>query len=153
MPSLLVTNDFPPKIGGIQSMLYELWRRLPAAETTVLTTPYDGARAWDAEQSFRVERTRQKVLLPSRALARDIDALAREVDADVVFLDPMLPLGLVGPWLTASPYVIVAHGAEITVPAHLPGTAHARATRAAGRGCGCRRRGISRRAIRTPRGS
>ena len=29
MPSLLVTNDFPPKIGGIQSYLYELWRRLP----------------------------------------------------------------------------------------------------------------------------
>src|SRR5262249_11295558 len=48
--------------------------------------------------------------------------LAREVNADVVFLDPMLPLGLVGPWLTAAPYVIVAHGAEITVPAHLPGT-------------------------------
>ncbi|MDQ1381391.1 MAG: hypothetical protein QOJ71_2110, partial [Actinomycetota bacterium] len=28
MPSLLVTNDFPPKLGGIQSYLYELWRRL-----------------------------------------------------------------------------------------------------------------------------
>ena len=26
---LLVTNDFPPKIGGIQSYLWELWRRLP----------------------------------------------------------------------------------------------------------------------------
>jgi phosphatidylinositol alpha-1,6-mannosyltransferase len=122
MPSLLVTNDFPPKIGGIQSVLYELWRRLPPAETTVLTTPYDGARAWDAQQPFRVERTRQKVLFPTRALARDIDALAREVNADVVFLDPMLPLGHLGPWLTAAPYVIVAHGAEITVPAHLPGT-------------------------------
>jgi phosphatidylinositol alpha-1,6-mannosyltransferase len=122
MPSLLVTNDFPPKLGGIQSYLYELWRRLPPAETTVLTTPYDGARAWDAEQQFRVERTKQKVLFPTRALARDIDALAREVRADVIFLDPMLPLGLLGPKLTAAPYVVVAHGAEITVPAHLPGT-------------------------------
>ena len=28
MPHLLVTNDFPPKIGGIQSYLWELWRRL-----------------------------------------------------------------------------------------------------------------------------
>ena len=43
MPSLLVTNDFPPKLGGIQSYLYELWRRLPPEETTVLTTPYAGA--------------------------------------------------------------------------------------------------------------
>jgi phosphatidylinositol alpha-1,6-mannosyltransferase len=120
MPSLLVTNDFPPKVGGIQSVLYELWCRLPPADTTVLTTPYDGARDWDAQQSFRIERTRQKVLFPTRALAREIDALAREVRADVIFLDPMLPLGLVGPRLTAAPYVIVAHGAEITVPAHLP---------------------------------
>ena len=29
MTHLLVTNDFPPKIGGIQSYLHELWRRLP----------------------------------------------------------------------------------------------------------------------------
>ena len=42
LPSLLVTNDFPPKIGGIQSYLYELWRRLPPEATTVLTTPHAG---------------------------------------------------------------------------------------------------------------
>jgi phosphatidylinositol alpha-1,6-mannosyltransferase len=114
VPSLLVTNDFPPKHGGIQSYLYELWRRLPPDETTVLTTPFAGAAEWDAQQDFRVERVRQRVLLPSRSLTRRIDALAREVRADVIFLDPMLPLGLVGPHLTAAPYVIVAHGGEIT---------------------------------------
>ena len=48
MPSLLVTNDFPPKHGGIQSYLYELWRRLPPTETTVLTTAFPGAAEWDA---------------------------------------------------------------------------------------------------------
>ncbi len=121
MASLLVTNDFPPKIGGIQSYLYELWRRLPPGETTVLTTPYEGAAAWDAHQPFRVERTKQRVLLPTRALARDIDALAREVGAAVIFLDPMLPLAHRGLWLTAAPYVVVLHGAEITVPRRLPG--------------------------------
>ena len=114
MPSLLVTNDFPPKHGGIQSYLYELWRRLPAGETTVMTTPFAGAARWDAQQAFRIERTRQRVLLPTSSMARDIDALAREVRADVIFLDPMLPLGLVGPRLTAAPYVVVAHGGEIT---------------------------------------
>jgi phosphatidylinositol alpha-1,6-mannosyltransferase len=121
MPSLLVTNDFPPKLGGIQSYLYELWRRLPAAETTVFTTPHADAAQWDAQQSFRVVRARQKVLLPSRALARDVDALARELRADVIFLDPMLPLGSIGPKLRRAPYVVVAHGAEITVPASVPG--------------------------------
>jgi phosphatidylinositol alpha-1,6-mannosyltransferase len=122
MPSLLVTNDFPPKVGGIQSYLWELWRRLPPEETTVLTTPYDGAAAWDAEQAYRVVRARRSVLLPTPALARDVDALAREVRADVIFLDPMLPLGLVGPRLRAAPYVVVAHGAEITLPGTLPVT-------------------------------
>jgi phosphatidylinositol alpha-1,6-mannosyltransferase len=118
--SLLVTNDFPPKIGGIQSYLWELWRRLPPAETTVLTTPYDGAEAWDAQQSFRVERRREKVLWPTPGLARDIDALAREVGADVIFVDPALPLGGLVPRLGAAPVVVVLHGAEITVPARPP---------------------------------
>jgi phosphatidylinositol alpha-1,6-mannosyltransferase len=118
--SLLATNDFPPKVGGIQTYLYELWRRLPPSETTVLTTPYAGAPEWDAATPFRVERTRERFLLPSRSLAGRIDGLAREVGADVVFLDPMLPLGLVGPRLDAAPYVVVAHGAEVTVYGSVP---------------------------------
>jgi phosphatidyl-myo-inositol dimannoside synthase len=122
MTSLLVTNDFPPKVGGIQSYLYELWRRLPPDETTVLTTPYEGAGQWDSTQRFRVERTRERFLLPKSALTVRIDSLAREIGADVIFLDPMLPLGLVGPRLGAAPYVVVAHGAEVTVPGRLPGT-------------------------------
>ncbi len=122
MTSLLATNDFPPKIGGIQSYLYELWRRLPPAETTVLTTPYAGAAAWDRAQAFRVERTRERFLLPTRSLRRRVDALAAEVRADVVFVDPMVPLGVVGPKLERAPYVVVAHGAEITVYGRIPGT-------------------------------
>jgi len=122
LPSLLVTNDFPPKIGGIQSYLYELWRRLPPDETTVLTTPYAGARAWDAAQAFRVERTREPVLLPTPMLARRINALAREVGADVIFLDPALPLGALGRHVDAAPWVVVLHGAEVTMPGRLPGT-------------------------------
>jgi phosphatidylinositol alpha-1,6-mannosyltransferase len=120
--SLLATNDFPPKVGGIQTYLVELWRRLPASETTVLTTPYAGSTAWDAAAPFRVERTRERFLLPTRSLARRIDDLAREVHADVVFLDPMLPLGLLGRRLEAAPYVVVAHGAEVTVYGSVPGS-------------------------------
>jgi phosphatidyl-myo-inositol dimannoside synthase len=120
--SLLVTNDFPPKVGGIQSYLYELWRRLPADETTVLTTAYAGAFDWDAAQRFRVERVRRRMLLPTPGLAGRIDALARDVSADVIFVDPMLPLGLVGPRLRGAPYVVIAHGAEVTVAGRLPGT-------------------------------
>jgi phosphatidyl-myo-inositol dimannoside synthase len=120
MPSLLVTNDFPPKVGGIQSYLWELWRRLPPAEVTVLTTGYPSAAAFDAAQPYRIERA-GRVLLPTPALARRIDALAAEVGAGVIFLDPALPLGALGPRLRR-PYVVVLHGAEVTVPGRLPGS-------------------------------
>jgi phosphatidylinositol alpha-1,6-mannosyltransferase len=117
---LLVTNDFPPKFGGIQSYLWELWRRLDPATFTVLTTPYEGAGEWDAAQPFRVVRTPERVLLPTRSLARRIDALAAETGARLVVLDPALPVGLLGPRLSR-PYGLVLHGAEITVPGRLPG--------------------------------
>ena len=120
MTHLLVTNDFPPKVGGIQSYLWELWRRLPAEEFAVLTTAHEGARAFDAQQPFRVERISERMLLPRRRLVRRIDRLAAEIDAALVLLDPALPLGLVGSHLER-PYGIVVHGAEITVPGRLPG--------------------------------
>jgi len=119
---LLVTNDFPPKIGGIQSYLHELWRRLPSADATVFTTHHDGDAAWDAQQPFRVVRARERQFFPTPSLATRIDALARELDASVILLDPWLPLGQLGPRLTAAPYVVVVHGAEVTVPARLPGS-------------------------------
>jgi phosphatidyl-myo-inositol dimannoside synthase len=120
MTHLLVTNDFPPKIGGIQTLLWELWRRLDPATFTVLTTPHDGAEAWDAQQPFRVVRDQDRVLLPHPGLVRRIDALAEEVGADTVVLDPALPLGLVGPHLQR-PYDVLLHGAEVTVPGRIPG--------------------------------
>ena len=62
MKHLLVTNDFPPKIGGIQSYLWELWRRLPADRFAVLTSPHRGAEEWDRQQPFVVRRVREPVL-------------------------------------------------------------------------------------------
>ena len=119
MKHLLVTNDFPPKIGGIQSLLWEWWRRLPSDSFAVLTSPYDGAAEFDASQSFRIERTREPVLLPHPLMTRRINDMARDFGADFVVLDPALPLGLVGPSLRL-PYMVVLHGAEVTVPGRLP---------------------------------
>lgn len=119
MKHLLVTNDFPPKIGGIQSLLWEWWRRLPPDSFAVLTSPYDGAAAFDAEQPFRIERTREPVLLPHPWMVRRIERLAADIGADLVVLDPAVPLGIVGPSLSL-PYDVVLHGAEVTVPGRLP---------------------------------
>ncbi len=121
MKHLLVTNDFPPKIGGIQSLLWEWWRRLPPDTFAVLTSPHAGSKAFDARQPFMIERTREPVLLPHPLMVRRIDDMAARVGAELVVLDPAVPLGLVGPSLSL-PYDVVLHGAEVTVPGRLPGS-------------------------------
>jgi phosphatidyl-myo-inositol dimannoside synthase len=122
MVHLLVTNDFPPKVGGIQSYLWELWRRLPEGEAVVLTTPHPDSAHFDARAPMRIERTRQRWLLPTPVLRRRILSLAHECGAELIVLDPALPVGLLGPSLAAAglPFGVVLHGAEVTVPGRLP---------------------------------
>ncbi len=119
MRHILLTNDFPPKVGGIQSYLWELWRRLPPEDVTVYTAAYPGATWWDRQQSFRVVRAREPVLLPQPHLANRVRRLAERIGAEAVVIDPALPLGLVGPSL-GLPYGVVLHGAEVTMPGRLP---------------------------------
>ncbi len=123
-PHVLVTNDFPPKVGGIQTYLHELWRRLPAEEFVVVTSGAGraGSAQFDRSQPFRIERFAERVLLPTPALARRVRALAADAGSSLVVLDPALPLGLLGGEL-GLPYALVLHGAEVTVPGRLPGTA------------------------------
>ena len=119
MRHLLVTNDFPPKVGGIQSYLWELWRRLPPDSFSVLTIDHPEAARFDAAQPFGIERLATRMLLPSPGLARHIRRRCQETGARLVVLDPALPVGLVGPSLGV-PYAVVLHGAEVTVPSRLP---------------------------------
>jgi phosphatidylinositol alpha-1,6-mannosyltransferase len=126
---LLVTNDFPPKVGGIQAYLWELWRRMDPSTFAVLTaSSHPGAAAFDAEQralGFRIERVPGRVLLPTPATAGRIREMAARTGAGLVLVDPALPLGLVGPALGGLPYGVVLHGAEVAVPGRLPGTRRA----------------------------
>ena len=116
---LLVTNDFPPKVGGIQSYLWELWRRLPADDIAVHTTPHAGALAFDAEQAFVVTRSREPVLLPTPTVVRRVRNLAERQGAELVVWDPALPVGHAARRV-GRPYAVVLHGSEVTVPGRLP---------------------------------
>jgi phosphatidylinositol alpha-1,6-mannosyltransferase len=122
---LLVTNDFPPKVGGIQAYLWELWRRLDPATYAVLTArSHPDAPAFDRQQAvrdIRIERVPGRVLAPTPNLVRRIRESARRTGADLVLIDPVFPLGVVGPQL-GLPYGVVLHGAEVAVPGRLPGT-------------------------------
>ena len=100
---LLVTNDFPPKTGGIQVYLYELWRRFEDGRASVLTaSSHPAASSFDAQSDLVVERV----------------AIDRH-QPDLVLLDPAWPLGLLGPRLSR-PYGVVLHGAEVTIPGRIP---------------------------------
>ena len=105
---LLVTNDYPPKIGGIQNYLWELWRRLPPDDVVVHTTPYRGADEFDAAQTHTIVRSPEPWLLPQPVLVRRVNRLAAEYEARIVILDPAVPAGLVGPHLEL-PFGVVLH--------------------------------------------
>lgn len=122
--SLLVTNDFPPKVGGIQSYLWELWRRMEPASTSVLTArSHPDHRLFDAEQGrrgLRIRRVRFPILFfPTPFAHHRIRQSCRAERPGVVLLDPVWPLGLLGPRLGV-PYGLVLHGAELAIPARLP---------------------------------
>jgi phosphatidyl-myo-inositol dimannoside synthase len=121
---LLVTNDFPPKVGGIQNYLWDLWSRLDPASFVVLTASSDAdAAAFDAaqaERGVRIERVPGPILFfPTNGALAAVRRCVAEHEIDLVLLDPALPLGLLGPRLNV-PYGVVLHGAEVAVPGRLP---------------------------------
>ncbi len=118
---LLVTNDYPPKTGGIQVYLHELWRRLEPERAVVVTaTSAPGTEAFDKTSEIAVERIDAKTLFfPTRRAKRAIESAIKRHRPELVLLDPAWPLGLLGPRLSV-PYGVVVHGAEITVPGRIP---------------------------------
>jgi phosphatidyl-myo-inositol dimannoside synthase len=118
---LLVTNDFPPKTGGIQVYLHELWRRLEPGRAVVVTaSSHEDAGTFDAGSDLVIERVKSSTLFfPTWRAYRAIEAAIERHQPDLVLLDPAWPLGLLGPRLSR-PYGVVLHGAEVTIPSRLP---------------------------------
>jgi phosphatidylinositol alpha-1,6-mannosyltransferase len=118
---LLVTNDYPPKVGGIQVYLHELWRRLPAGRAVVLTASSDAnAQAFDSATDVVIERVPQSLLFfPTWRVLRQIRDAVERHNPDLVLLDPAWPLGLLGPFL-GRPFGVILHGAEVTIPGRIP---------------------------------
>ena len=65
--TLVVTNDFPPRHGGIQSFVHELTSRQPAGSVVVYASGYAGSAEFDAGQSFPVVRHPTGLLVPTPA--------------------------------------------------------------------------------------
>jgi phosphatidylinositol alpha-1,6-mannosyltransferase len=134
-PLLLVTNDFPPRQGGIQTFLWELVRRLPADQVAVYSSDYPGAAKFDAELPFPVRRHPTGLLVPTPAARRRVLQARAEFGAGTVWFGAAAPLGLLGgPLRQAGARRVVAstHGHEVGW-AMLPGGRQA--LRRIGRNC------------------
>lgn len=118
---LLVTNDFPPKVGGIQVYLHELWRRLEPGRAVVLTaSSHEEATRFDEHADVVVERVEARTLFaPTPRAFSAIETAIERHQPELVLLDPAWPLGLLGPRLSR-PYGVVLHGAEVAIPGRLP---------------------------------
>ncbi|MCW2641566.1 MAG: phosphatidylinositol alpha,6-mannosyltransferase, partial [Dactylosporangium sp.] len=92
--TLLVTNDFPPRPGGIQQFVHNLAVRQPPGSVVVYASTWKGDRKFDADQPFEVVREDTAVLLPTPRVARRAAELARAHACDTVWFGAAAPLGL-----------------------------------------------------------
>jgi phosphatidylinositol alpha-1,6-mannosyltransferase len=133
--TLVVTNDFPTRRGGIESFVFALCEQLDPDEVVVYTAAMPGAAEFDGQLAFEVVRDRSRMLLPSLRVARTAQRVLRTRGCDRVLFGASAPLGLLAPRLRsagARHCVALTHGHE-TWWAAVPG---ARSTmRRIGDGC------------------
>ncbi|MEU6177876.1 glycosyltransferase family 4 protein [Streptomyces coeruleorubidus] len=120
--TLIVTNDFPPRPGGIQAFLHNMALRLDPQRLVVYASTWKRSRegleataAFDAEQPFTVVRDRTTMLLPTPGVTRRAVGLLREHGCTSVWFGAAAPLGLMAPALRsagAERLVATTHGHE-----------------------------------------
>lgn len=122
MTTLVVTNDFPPRIGGIESFVAAACELLDH-DVVVLTSGRHTALGWDRRLPYPVVRSDTRVLLPTGAVTERAAELLREHRATRVLFGAAAPLGLMAPALRragAERIVGLTHGHEVwwaSVPA------------------------------------
>jgi len=77
MRVLCVTNDFPPRAGGIQAFVHGVLLRQPAGSVVVYAPAWKRAAQFDAEQPFPVVRHRTSLMLPEPLVLRRAKEIAR----------------------------------------------------------------------------
>lgn len=119
---LLITNDYPPKRGGIQQYLGNL---IDAFDGEVLVlAPADGPAAATRRGETVVRRHGRRFLWPTPGVRRWIVSHIEAFAPDLVLFGAPYPLAWLTPRLKRDLDVavgILCHGAEITVPAIVPG--------------------------------
>jgi phosphatidylinositol alpha-1,6-mannosyltransferase len=121
---LLVTNDFPPRRGGIQSYLENLVAELVKSgrhEITVYAPKWKGAADYDeqAEQAgapFEIVRHPTTLMIPEPSVAMRMRRLIGSHDIDTVWFGAAAPLALLSPLARdagAERVIASTHGHEV----------------------------------------
>ncbi|GAA3149082.1 glycosyltransferase family 4 protein [Planomonospora alba] len=113
--TLIVTNDFPPRQGGIQSFVHGLATRLPADSVVVYAPAWPGCERFDAGQPYPVVRHPTSLMLPTPGVGRRAAELLTRHKCDTVVFGAAAPLGLLAPRLRAAGaehVVMLTHGHE-----------------------------------------
>jgi len=117
---LLVTNDFGPRAGGIETFVIGLLERIGPHQVVVYTSGQEDSDSYDQKWlddfGVRVIRDRAKILLPSPRVVRVIRKLIRTEGIEVIWFGAAAPLGLAARWLRIAPVrsiVALTHGHEV----------------------------------------
>jgi len=114
---VVVTNDFPPRIGGINDYVAQLFRRFPPGSVTVVASSYPGAAAYDRTFPQEVVRLPTGMMLPTPGVRRAVHDLLRSRRPEVVLFGALWPLGHMGPAVSRKldiRYGGFSHGLELT---------------------------------------
>jgi phosphatidylinositol alpha-1,6-mannosyltransferase len=115
MRILCVTNDFPPRAGGIQAFVHGVLARQPEGSVVVYAPKWKGDAAFDAEQPFPVVRHPTSLMVPEPTVLRRAREIARSEGCDRVVFGAAAPLGLLAPRLASvgvGTSVGITHGHE-----------------------------------------
>ncbi|MGV0744597.1 GDP-mannose-dependent alpha-(1-6)-phosphatidylinositol monomannoside mannosyltransferase [Mycolicibacterium sp. XJ870] len=116
---LLVTNDFPPRRGGIQSYLEALVGELSRSgthELTVYAPKWKNSDAYDEQAGYRIVRHRSTLMLPEPTVAARMHRLIGEHGIETVWFGAAAPLALLAPLARragATRVVASTHGHEV----------------------------------------
>ena len=116
--TLLITNDYPPRPGGIQSYLEMYLSHLDPDNVAVLASTFRGTESadYDASKPFRVERVPTETLLPTPDLADRARRLAADFGAKTIWFGAAAPLAVMAPVLRqgqVTRIVASTHGHEV----------------------------------------
>jgi phosphatidyl-myo-inositol dimannoside synthase len=115
--TLVITNDFPPRVGGIESFVLAMVERMKPGSVVVHTARQPGDAAFDATLPFPVIRDRSRIMLPTPAITRRSVAIALDMGCDSVWFGAAAPLGLMAATLKKKAgirrTVATTHGHEV----------------------------------------